>query len=264
MQFEAKVREFEATVTGKEQITPEIIKLTLTAPEDFSFIPGQFVVFVIERDGVKKPRSYSIFDSELKGNELQEGLVEKKPASRNKKKQKTGGSEDKFDNKLGFIIKIIEGGFAGGKFKELKLGDKLEVKGPFGHFVFDEQSKNEEHWFIGCGCGLAPLYNMITANVAKFPRRKFVLLVSVKTKKDLIFHDLLLEMEKKHANFKYIPSLTREEWAGKTGRVQRHLPESAQGKTFYICGMAGMVSAVKEHLLNSGVKPEDIKFERYS
>lgn len=257
--------QFESIVIGKEQVTSDIIKLTLTAPKDFSFIPGQFVVFIIERNGVKKSRSYSIFDSELKSGELTGD--NKFVGNKNKKGKKIETIGNKFEtigNNLGFIIKIIEGGFAGGKFKELKLGDKLEVKGPFGHFIFDERSKNKEHWFIGCGCGLAPLYNIIIANLAKFPQRKFVLLFSVKTKQNLIFHGFLKELGKKHPNFEYIPTLTREEWAGRTGRVLEHLPEDVKHKTFYICGMNEMVSSVKEHLLTAGVKLKDIKFERYS
>ena len=221
---------FNTEILEKKMITDDVVKLTIAVPSEFSYEPGQFVTFMIEKKGERKPRSYSILSSSEK--------------------------------KVSFIIRLIEGGFAGGKFKECKVGDKFEVRGPLGHFTFDEISENKEHWFLGCGCGLAPLYSMIKANV-KGSDKKFVLVVSYKNVKGLLMHEELKKMAEDNSNFVYLPTITREEWE-RTGRVQKHLPDNAKEKSFYICGLKELVVDVKQFLLDKEAKPEDIKFERYS
>ncbi|MBU1632669.1 MAG: FAD-dependent oxidoreductase [Nanoarchaeota archaeon] len=228
------MQSFIGKVLEKEDLTPDVIRFTITSPTGFSFKAGQFVNLMIKKDGVRKPRSYSILDSSSDGERFH------------------------------LVIKLIENGFASKVFKETKVGDEFEVKGPLGHFIFDEKSENKENWFIGCSCGLVPLYSMITANLEKFPGKKFYLVFSVKTKKDLILHDELRKMEQNNANFIYIPTLTREEWEGKSGRVQKHFPNNLKNKTFYICGIKELVIDVKEYLLDNGVDSKNIKFERYS
>ena len=60
-----------------------------------------------------------------------------------------------------------------------------------------------------------------------------------------------------------MPTLTREEWDGLTGRVQKHLPEWTMSTTFYVCGRKEMVLEVVEMLKSKGVQSEHIKIERY-
>lgn len=228
-----EIKSFKTKLIRKEQLTHDIVKLTFNAPEDFSYEAGQFLTFKIETADQIKPRSYSIFDF------------------------------DPDKKEIGFIIKIIEGGFAGEMFKKIQLGDEIEMKGPLGHFVFNEET-DDESWFIGCGCGLAPLLSMIKDYLPKYPQKKFVLLFSVKKKKDLILDQELRDLENKFTNFTYLPTLTREEWEGRTGRVQKHFPEDFKNKTFYICGIKELVVDTKDVLLSKGVDNKNIKFERYS
>ncbi|HLC88814.1 MAG TPA: FAD-dependent oxidoreductase [Candidatus Nanoarchaeia archaeon] len=227
------VQSLQIKLIKKEKLTPDTFKYTFSSSSDLDYQPGQFLTFMIEQGGEKKPRSYSIFDYD--------------PAQK----------------ELIFLIKIVAGGFASSVFEKMEIGQEFTAKGPLGHFTF-VPDLSTEHWFIGCGCGLSPLYNMITNFIQKFPDKKFVLLFSVKKKADLILHQELQELEKKQANFIYLPTLTREEWAGKTGRVQKYLPSDLSMKTFYICGIKELVIGVKDLLLEKGVAPERVKFERYS
>ncbi|MBU0460094.1 MAG: FAD-dependent oxidoreductase [Nanoarchaeota archaeon] len=227
------VQSFQIKLIKQEKLTHDVFKYTFSSSTEVEFQPGQFLTFMIEKEGERKPRSYSIFDY------------------------------DKENKGVVFLIKIILGGFAGSVFEKMKIGQEFNVKGPLGHFTF-APDLSPEHWFIGCGCGLAPLYNIVANNVEKFSEKKFVLLFSVKKKEDLILHKELQELEKKYSNFIYLPTLTREEWDGKTGRVQKHLPKNLKEKTFYICGIKELVVSVKDLLLEEGVAPEKVKFERYS
>ena len=71
-------------------------------------------------------------------------------------------------------------------------------------------------------------------------------------------------MEKKYAHFQYWPTLSQEEWEGYSGRVQKHLGEDLQDIDFYICGLKDMVLETQQYLLDRGVAPENIHFERYN
>src|SRR3989344_3155303 len=206
------VQSLQIKLIKKEKLTPDTFKYTFSSSSDLDYQPGQFLTFMIEQGGEKKPRSYSIFDYD--------------PAQK----------------ELIFLMEI---------------GQEFTAKGPLGHFTF-VPDLSTEHWFIGCGCGLSPLYNMITNFIQKFPDKKFVLLFSVKKKADLILHQELQELEKKQANFIYLPTLTREEWAGKTGRVQKYLPSDLSMKTFYICGIKELVIGVKDLLLEKGLASERV------
>ena len=228
------MQEITAEVIEKKQLTHDTIFLSLEVPEDFSFKAGQFVMFKINNGTEERLRAYSILSPES-----QKG-------------------------KLDFVIRIIEGGFAGEVFRKTEVGDEFVIRGPMGHMIFAEDSPNKENWFVCCGCGIASLHSMIKTYLKKFPEKKFILLFGTKRREDLLFYDELKELEEKNPNFTYIPALTREEWEGKMGRVQKNLPEDVKNKTFYICGLKELVMDTKDLLLEKGVKNEDVKFERYN
>ncbi len=224
---------FEGKVVKKKKLTDSVILLSMEIPEDFTFKAGQFVSLVIEKDGERKLKSYSILNKPS-----QKGLLD-------------------------LCIKIIDGGFASEVFRETKEGDVFEIKGPFGHFVFDENDSCKERWFLGAGTGVAPLHCMITEFVEKCDE-KFVLLFGVRRKEDLFLHDVFLELAAKYDNFEYKPVLSREEWDGLRGHVQDNLPEDLHDKTFYVCGLKELVVETKELLAAKGVSTEAVKSERYS
>lgn len=225
------IQNFKARLIEKKKLTPDVLFLSFEVPKSFFFKAGQFVTMILKNYQVQKPKSYSILS----------------PPS------KIG--------KLDFCIKLIDNGFASEIFKKMSINDEITVKGPLGHFIFDEKTKNE-HWFIGVGTGITPLYSMITEHLTK--GKPMRLIFGEKTQKDLLFHDEFLRMKAKYDNFDYIPTISRGTWNGKMGRVQKYLPENLQNKTFYICGLKELVIETKELLLGKSVDSENIKFERYT
>ncbi len=224
------INTFTGKVVEKINLTDSVIKLSFEVPT-FEFKSGQFVSIVIRKGEEKKLKSYSIL---------------------NKPSQK---------NKLDLAIKLIDDGFASEVFKEVVVGTEFEIKGPMGHFVFEDDDNDK--WFLGAGTGVAPLHSMITEHVSKSDKQ-FVLLFGVKTQKDLFLHSDFLKLASDHDNFEYKPVLSREEWDGLKGHVQDHLPGDSENKTFYICGLKELVLETKELLVKKGVALESIKSERYS
>lgn len=220
-------------VIEKKFLTEDVILLSLLVPKDFSFQAGQFITMFLEKDSVKKPRSYSIL---------------------NQPSQK---------GRLDFVIKLLEQGFASEIFREMEIGEEIEMKGPFGHFLFHPEG-SEEHLFIGTGTGLAPLYSMIKENVKKYPDKRFQLLLGMRYQKDIFMEEELKKLAKENKNFNYVITLSREEWNGPRGRVQKHLPKNLKDKTFYICGLKELVLETKELLLSKKVEADKVNFERYN
>ncbi len=228
------IHTFQATVLENKKLTHDVIFLSLSAPKEFSFKAGQFVTIRVEKGEEFRLKSYSVLS----------------PPSQK--------------GKLDLCIKIVDGGFASEILKKAKKGDSFQVKGPFGHFVFEEDDKNKEIWMIGGGTGVAPLYSILKKHLANFKNKRFVLIFSVKEKKDLFLHEEFEELARKHKHFTYLPTLTREKWNGVTGRVQEHLPADGENKTFYICGLKELVLETKEALLKKGAALKNVRSERYS
>lgn len=228
------IQTFKAKVIKRDDLTKDVLLLKLKIPDHFRFQAGQYVALRIDNGKEQKLRMYSICSPPS-----QQGFLD-------------------------LCIKIVEGGFSALKLKSVKEGDEFEVKGPMGHFFFAEDSKNKEHFFIAVGTGVAPFHSMIKEYLPKIKDRRFTLLFGVKKKEDLFLHQEFLDLAKKYHHFDYQPTLSREKWAGLSGRVTENLPEDCSGKTFYICGLKEMVLDSEKILLSKGVRPENIKLERYS
>ncbi|NQU98764.1 hypothetical protein HQ533_04810 [Candidatus Woesearchaeota archaeon] len=229
-----EIIEFKGTLVKKERLAPDIVLLSFKLDEEFSFKAGQYVMVKVNDGDSSKLKAYSVFS----------------PPSQ----------KDTID----LCIKIIEGGFASEVFDKVEEETEFEMKGPFGRFFFDENNTSTVQFFICAGTGIAPLHSMLVECLHKYPDKKFKLLFGARTRKDLVYHEQFLELEKSNDNFEYLPTITREEWDGRQGRVQQHLEGDFSDTTFYICGLKEMVLTTKGLLIEKGVDPENIKFERYS
>jgi ferredoxin-NADP reductase len=227
-----KIFSFKTKVVGREDLTPDTILLKMGCVDGFTFESGQFITLFIEKDGERKPRSYSIF------------------------------SDPKSEGCFDLCIKIVDGGYASDIFANAKVGDEFDCKGPFGHFKFNKEDSNSKICMIGTGTGVAPLYSMLNDNLG-VSSKEFHLIFGVRYVRDLILLDELDKMQKEFSNFTYDIAVSREEFRGKQGRVTTVLPSDCEDTTFYICGLKDMVFSVKDLLVSKGVDIKNIKFERY-
>ena len=225
---------FRSKLLENRELSDGCIHLSFSYPEGFLFKAGQYVFIETFKGEEKRWTAYSILSPPL---------------------QKT---------KIDICLKVIPEGFCTPTLGKAKVGEEFDFKGPFGFFIFDEENIIKEHWFIGTGTGVAPLYSMIKEYKDKLKDHKFKLFFGVKTSKDLLYHDEFQSWENKNNNFEYVPICSREEWEGKKGHVQDHLGEELENKDFYICGLKDMVLDAVEHLKKKGISKERIRFERYT
>ncbi len=244
---------FTTKVLQKRYLTEDVLFLSLSRPVDFNFIAGQFISIKIHgQNPIQLAPPISLAPKSaapLRTFQMRSYSIFSPPSQQ---------------ESLDLIVKIIPGGYASEVFSKTQVGDEFEVKGPLGHFVFDNASGNQEHWFIGAGTGVTPLYSMIKEHLNNHPTQLFKLIFGVRSKKNLFYHEEFQKMELTHPNFEYTPTLSRDEWHGAKGRVQAHLHGDLSGKTYYICGLKELIIETKELLIKSGVEPKNIRFERFN
>jgi len=163
----------------------------------------------------------------------------------------------------------------GSKFKEklnhLKIGDKINVKLPFGRFTLDEDYSSHIVMIAG-GIGITPFRSHIKYATDKNLPLKITLLYSNKAPEEIIFYSEFEQLMKFNLHLKVIHTITRPEeskqkWGGKIGRIdEKIIKEFATdfGNTlFYTCGPPAMVDGVIALLKEMNAKPENIKIEKF-
>ncbi len=223
--------------------TPETTTLRLAVPEPTEFTSGQYYNIRIPVEGRPRPiqRAYSIASSPF----------------------------PKFDV-VEFGIKEMEGGLVSPVLaKQTKVNDKLEVRGPYGAFVWNEE-KGGPLLLISAGSGVVPFMSMIRYARAKGLSVPMHLLFSSKSAEYVIYSQELVELEAEldwltvthtftrdpnHPGSRYHRRIDKE-------MVAELMAESG-AKLGYICGPPEMVELCEVALVELGMDPENVYSEKY-
>ena len=173
------------------------------------------------------------------------------------------------DNRFALCLNRIQDGYMSNMLCDLEEGRELPCQGPFGNFILRPPMRDT--LFIATGTGVAPLRSMLHwlfADPARHENKQLTLLFGNRTEADIYYHDEFLRLAEQHANFHYLPTLSRgsADWKGLRGYVQEHVPAIAAGHMdmhAYICGLAKMVKANRDLLQSLGWDRKSILYERY-
>ena len=206
--------------------------------EKFDFEPGQFITFdlPIHEKPAKRIRSYSI------------------------------ASWPNGTNVLELVIVLLEGGLGTTYlFNKVDVGSELTLRGPQGVFTLDEEDLKKEIMMICTGTGIAPFRSMVHhIKIHKIPHNKIYILFGTRTKNDLLYYEELKNLELN--NFQYIPTLSREQWDGRSGYVHpiyEELCAEKQPALFLLCGWKVMIDEAKKRILEMGYDKKSIHQELY-
>jgi len=226
------MQEYTATVRDIQFITEKDLTLSLELNQaEFTFTPGQFVQFKVG----DVFRSYSITS-----------LPSQLP-------------------QLDFLIELIDEGVASTFIKNLKIGDSVTFRGSLG--VMTAKPDIASYFFIATGVGIAPFRSIIASVLDEDSKKSITLLFGAGTAKRIFYHEEFKMFESKFNQFKYYPTITREQWHGIHGRVTEHLDmlyEGHQNDAFYLCGGVTAVNDVRNQLLTLGHDPKHIKLEIFT
>jgi NAD(P)H-flavin reductase len=115
------------------------------------------------------------------------------------------------------------------KLHTLNVGDRVGVRGPFGHGFDAEALKHKDLLFIAGGLGIAPLrslFNYVLDNRADYGR--VILLYGCKEPRELLFGDELLALAKRD-DVEFKPTVNwcpeNEAWTGNIGVITTLIPQ---------------------------------------
>jgi NAD(P)H-flavin reductase len=204
----------------------------------FQFLPGQFVTLdlPIHDKPNKRWRSYSIASW---------------PDS----------------NVIELLIVLLEGG-AGTTylFNEVREGSEVILRGPQGVFTLP-QPIERNLFFVCTGTGIAPFRSMLHhIEQHNLSHQEIYLIFGTRTQKDLLYYTEIRELQTRIPDFHFVPTLSREEWNGRSGYVHAIYEELCHQKPpahFYLCGWKAMIDEAKKRILDLGYDKKDIHLELY-
>lgn len=232
---------FATTCIWNRPIARDVYEFTLEKPQNFSFQPGQFVLFsvpLVENPADIQPRAFSI-----------------------------ASSPD--ESELLFVAKMKEGGRASRWiFELLKPETPVTMQGPMGLFLLERETL-KDYLFISTSTGVAPFRSMIRDALLAGDTRRMDLVFGARAEDDLFWTEELTALTKKYDNFFLHLALSNpsESWTGHRGRVQTLVPQIMKDfskKAVYVCGSPDMTKEVKDLCLEQwGMEKDDLHVEGY-
>ncbi|MDB4582800.1 FAD-binding oxidoreductase [Draconibacterium sp.] len=208
-------------VIGIRNLTEHTFVLILPKSR-FKFVAGQHISLSISGD--YQSREYSIYSAE-EGEHLE------------------------------VLVKEVDGGYFSPKLKHLKVGDMVEVHGPFGKFGLDEKRlESHKHVFIASGTGIAPFHSMVKS----FPDLDYEVIHGVRYAEEAY--------EKEDYDPKrFTVCASRDPKGDFMGRLTEYLKkdEFEKNTCFYLCGNSDMIFDAMEILNDKSFGRENVNVEVY-
>jgi ferredoxin-NADP reductase len=232
-----------AEVVATHQETARTKSLVLSVPNWAGHLAGQHVdIRLTAEDGYQAERSYSLASPPEDGQQIT--LT---------------------------IERLNDGEVSPYLTDELRVGDKLELRGPIGGYFVWEERLGGPLLLIAGGSGIVPLMAMIRHRGAVGSTIPTRLLVSFRTYEDIIYRDELERLGGTGMALEVIHTLTRTQppgWTGYSRRIDAELLRDIawtveQHPLAYICGPTAFVETAATDLLPLGYEPKRIKTERF-
>jgi ferredoxin-NADP reductase len=153
-------------------------------------------------------------------------------------------------------------------FDELRLDDRIEIRGPIGGYFVWEPTHGGPLQLIGGGSGVVPLMAMLRAGTDWDVPIRY--LSSARTFEDILYRDELEQIATTDL-IDVTHTLTRSsppDWTGPTRRVDREMIDelvwpASDDPICFICGPTGFVETVAANLLDRGHATDRVKTERF-
>lgn len=210
----------------------------------FHFNPGQYLTINLTIDGTSVRRAYSICSA------THEPIIS-------------------------FLVKRIEGGLVSNYLNDnIKIGDKIDVLPPNGHFqiIVAEQPKNN-YIFLGAGSGITPLMSMVSSVLEKEPESSCHLIYGNRDEENIIFKSKLDRLQLVYQDrfqVQYILSQPQPTWQGLQGRIDKThlkncLPKNGDAiDGYFICGPGAMIESTYDNLIEIGIEKKKVHKEYFS
>jgi ferredoxin-NADP reductase len=230
-------------VVATQAETARTKSITLALPNWMGHRPGQHVdVRLTAEDGYRAERSYSI------------------------------GSPPEEQPRVTLTVERLDDGEVSPYLTgELRIGDKLELRGPIGGYFVWEAHMGGPLLLVAGGSGIVPLMAMIRHRAAVGSIVPTRLLYSSRSYEEVIYRDELDRLVKSTTLLEVVQTLTREQpagWSGYHRRVDTDMLREVswpldQRPLTFICGPTPFVETAAASLVSLGYEPARIKTERF-
>jgi len=234
---------FEAKIVAREELTHDILKVTLELDRPINFVAGQYAN--LKYPNIGRARNYSFADAPTRDGRTQINF---------------------------FIRKVPGGAFTEDLFKGALDEIPIDVDAPHGNFHL--HSGDGPMICIAGGSGLAPLMSVLEDARKNRVKRPCAFLFGARTPKDLYCLDQIKQLQQGWADeFVFLPVLSHEpadsDWKGARGLVTQFitdaLPEVDWNKAEgYMCGPPGMIDAGIASMTEVGVPLESIFYDKFT
>ncbi len=243
----AKARSWkgELKVVGMYPETPTVRTFRMAAadggPVPFAFRAGQFLNLMVDVEGTRVGRSYTIAS----------------PPTRDAYVELTVKREDH-----GHVSRFLH--------DMLMTGQAVSVSAPAGRFSFTPDHEAGVTLIAG-GVGVTPVMSILRDLTDHSWPGRIDLVFSVRSPADVIFADELRYLTSRHPNLHVHVTVTRDppaDWAGIRGRVTagllKGLIPDLTDRPAFVCGPDEMARAVRDELAAAGVPSDRVTLESFT
>ncbi len=176
------------------------------------------------------------------------------------------------DGRLALCVERLEDGEVSPYLTDvLRVGDRLELRGPIGGWFTWEVREGGPLFLVGGGSGIAPLMAMIRHRAAAQSDAPVRLLYSSRSREDTIYAQELDRLAADNGALEVIHTLTRSQppgWRGYSRRIDGEMleevaPSPQERPLAFICGPTPLVETVATALVELGHDPARVKTERF-
>ncbi len=218
---------FEVEVDSLDHLTPEVVRLRLSKPEDYEYRAGQYLNLF--HDG--KSRSYSL--ASLPGDPFLEFHIRRVP----------------------------QGLFSHWIFERLAQGGRVEIGPASGNCFYIPGQFKQPLLLIGTGTGLAPLYGIVRDALSQGHAGPIYLYHGSSTPEGLYLRESLKKLTDRYPHFHYIPCLSRGPVSedirpGRADEIALSEHPDLRSWRVYLCGNPEMVKAAQKkcYLAGAGLR----------
>ena len=233
------VEDYTATVTDIVDLSPTIKGVHLKLDRPMTFQAGQYINIALP--DVDGPRAFSLANPPSKADEVE------------------------------LHVRLVPGGAATTYIHEqLKVGEKLDLSGPYGQF-FVRSSQPGDLIFIAGGSGLSSPQSMILDLLEQNDERRITLFQGARNQAELYNRELFESLARDHEHFTYVPALSDAaddaDWQGFRGYVhdaaKEHYDRRLAGNKAYMCGPPPMIDSAITALMQGRLFERDIFMEKF-
>lgn len=149
---------------------------------------------------------------------------------------------------LEFLIRAVDDGLLSCQLQNMKVGDLVEIDGPFGEFCIPEKKINSKFVFIASGTGIAPFHSFVKT----YPKLNYSVIHGIR------FASETYDNNDYHSG-KYIACISQNQ-NGVSMRVTDYLilNKVTHDSIIYLCGNRNMIIDSVQILLDQGISGDQI------